>query len=190
MLYHAGEGGPWKIVGAHRGGGSERFEQTLSAYKNALDQGANYMELDVLITKDNVVVCCHDSDLARLCGDQYAGQLLEDTNFAELPPYQRTIPYDDRVGEYTQTREDDDCLWLTLETLFANMPSTVMYSIDFKFLRELSSVQLVHAIIKKYGVERRTMWASGRLPACPNSVRTASSLRFTTLHYASLRFTS
>lgn len=43
------------------------------------------------------------------------------------------------------------------------MPSTVMYSIDFKFLRELSSVQLVHAIIKKYGVERRTMWVSGRL---------------------------
>ena len=41
------------------------------------------MELDVFITADKEVVCCHDLNLNRLTGDD--GE-IGDYNFEDLPP--------------------------------------------------------------------------------------------------------
>lgn len=64
---------PWQVLGAHRGGAYERAESTISAFNHAVAQGFNYMELDVLATKDDVIVVCHDNELGRLCGSAGKG---------------------------------------------------------------------------------------------------------------------
>jgi myo-inositol-1(or 4)-monophosphatase/deoxyribonuclease-2 len=53
---------------AHRGDSSRLRENTLVAIKSAIAAGAQIIEIDVRITKDNEVVVIHDSTLERLWG--------------------------------------------------------------------------------------------------------------------------
>jgi glycerophosphoryl diester phosphodiesterase len=54
-----------KILVAHRGASAYAPEHTLEAYRLALSQGADYVEQDLQITKDGVLVCLHDLTLER-----------------------------------------------------------------------------------------------------------------------------
>jgi glycerophosphoryl diester phosphodiesterase len=50
---------------AHRGASGSSPEHTLAAYRIALDQGVDFVEPDLGVTKDNVLVCLHDDTLER-----------------------------------------------------------------------------------------------------------------------------
>ncbi len=50
---------------AHRGSSWDAPEHTLAAYQLALKQGADFVEPDLQLTKDGVLVCMHDSGLER-----------------------------------------------------------------------------------------------------------------------------
>ncbi len=50
---------------AHRGASAYAPEHTLAAYQLAIEQGADFVEQDLQVTKDGVLVCLHDADLAR-----------------------------------------------------------------------------------------------------------------------------
>ncbi len=54
-----------KTLVAHRGASAYAPEHTLEAYRLALQQGADYIEQDLQITKDGVLVCLHDLTLER-----------------------------------------------------------------------------------------------------------------------------
>jgi glycerophosphoryl diester phosphodiesterase len=54
-----------KILIAHRGASAYAPEHTLAAYRLALEQRADYVEQDLQITKDTVLVCLHDETLER-----------------------------------------------------------------------------------------------------------------------------
>lgn len=59
---------PALLLLAHRGARRERPENTLVAFKHALDLGADALELDVHSTRDGVIVVHHDESLARSSG--------------------------------------------------------------------------------------------------------------------------
>jgi glycerophosphoryl diester phosphodiesterase len=50
---------------AHRGASAYAPEHTLAAYKLAIEMGADYVEQDLAVTKDNVLICLHDGSLER-----------------------------------------------------------------------------------------------------------------------------
>jgi glycerophosphoryl diester phosphodiesterase len=50
---------------AHRGASAYAPEHTLAAYRLALAQGADYVEQDLTLTRDGVLVCLHDDTLER-----------------------------------------------------------------------------------------------------------------------------
>ena len=52
-------------VTAHRGGGDERPENTLDAFRNAVAVGADVVEFDVRSTSDHRLVVLHDGALDR-----------------------------------------------------------------------------------------------------------------------------
>ncbi|MEX0342830.1 MAG: glycerophosphodiester phosphodiesterase family protein [Erythrobacter sp.] len=51
------------IVIAHRGASGERPEHTLAAYERAIDQGADYIEPDLVATKDMHLVARHETEI-------------------------------------------------------------------------------------------------------------------------------
>ena len=59
---------PGPIPFAHRGGTSEHPENTLAAFAHAVDLGSRYLETDVHVSADGVLVAFHDLDLTRTCG--------------------------------------------------------------------------------------------------------------------------
>jgi glycerophosphoryl diester phosphodiesterase len=54
-----------KINVAHRGASAYAPEHTLAAYRLALEQGADFVEQDLAVTKDGVLICLHDPGLER-----------------------------------------------------------------------------------------------------------------------------
>src|SRR5262245_43534580 len=54
------------FVVAHRGASAYAPEHTVEAYRLALEQGADYVEQDLSLTKDGVLVCSHDPSLERI----------------------------------------------------------------------------------------------------------------------------
>jgi len=56
------------LVIAHRGASAVAPENTLIAYKKAIEMGADYAELDVRQTKDRAIVLMHDKTVHRTTG--------------------------------------------------------------------------------------------------------------------------
>ncbi len=53
------------LVIAHRGASGERPEHTLAAYERAIDQGADYIEPDLVATKDMRLVARHETEIGE-----------------------------------------------------------------------------------------------------------------------------
>ena len=51
------------IVIAHRGASGERPEHTLASYQLAIEQGADYIEPDLVMTRDGVLVARHENEI-------------------------------------------------------------------------------------------------------------------------------
>jgi glycerophosphoryl diester phosphodiesterase len=64
---------------AHRGASAYAPEHTLTAYRLAIVQDADYVEQDLAVTRDGVLICLHDDSLERT------------TNVEEVFPQRATI---------------------------------------------------------------------------------------------------
>ena len=51
------------IVIAHRGASGERPEHTLESYRRAIEQGADYIEPDLVMTRDGVLIARHENEI-------------------------------------------------------------------------------------------------------------------------------
>jgi glycerophosphoryl diester phosphodiesterase len=51
------------IVIAHRGASGERPEHTLESYRLAIEQGADYIEPDLVMTRDGVLIARHENEI-------------------------------------------------------------------------------------------------------------------------------
>jgi len=88
------------LIIAHRGASGERPEHTLEAYDRAISQGADFIEPDLVSTKDGVLVARHDNEIgvttdvaaryperrrsAIVDADTLEGWFVEDFTLAEL----------------------------------------------------------------------------------------------------------
>ncbi|WP_347302992.1 glycerophosphodiester phosphodiesterase family protein [Croceibacterium sp. TMG7-5b_MA50] len=98
---------------AHRGASGERPEHTLAAYDRAIDAGADYIEPDLVVTADGVLVARHENEIGgttdvadhpefaarrttkRIDGTDLTGWFVEDFTLAEL----RTLRARERIPE-------------------------------------------------------------------------------------------
>ncbi len=71
-------------VVAHRGSSGEHAEHTLTAYEQAIAQGADALECDVRLTRDGVLVCVHDRRVDRTSDGRGVVSTLELADLAEL----------------------------------------------------------------------------------------------------------
>ena len=66
---------------AHRGYVTKGVENSIESLVGASKAGANYVELDILLTKDNKFIVMHDYNLKRLTG---INRRVQDMNFDEV----------------------------------------------------------------------------------------------------------
>lgn len=78
-------------VFAHRGGASENFENSMSAFRQADELGVDGIEIDVRKTKDGQYVVVHDENLLRVTGQDV---LVSDIDYADIKPYLNRIVND------------------------------------------------------------------------------------------------
>lgn len=55
-------------VTAHRGASKQFPENTMAAFQGAIDEGADWIELDVHLSKDGQIFCMHDDSFSRTAG--------------------------------------------------------------------------------------------------------------------------
>ncbi len=69
------------VAFAHRGGAGVYPENTLRAFEHAVELGYMYLETDVHLTRDGVLIAFHDSSLDRVTDSQGA---IEDLTWEEV----------------------------------------------------------------------------------------------------------
>jgi len=69
------------LIYAHRGASADFPEGTKAAYEAAITQGADGFECDVRLSKDQQIICYHDSNTSRLSGVNLE---IAKTDFAKL----------------------------------------------------------------------------------------------------------
>jgi len=91
-------------ITAHRGNSSVAPENSLSAFRAAIEAHANYSELDVQRTRDGQVVVLHDGDLMRMAGDP---RKIGDLTMTELAGIDIGISYGPAFrGEHVPSLEE------------------------------------------------------------------------------------
>ena len=93
---------------AHRGVSSEAPENTLSAFRAAIEQGYDIIELDPKFTSDGICVVLHDSTLNRTCrltnGDAFPKLAISDITLEEARAFDAGIFMGERFkGEVIPT---------------------------------------------------------------------------------------
>ncbi|EDS77728.1 glycerophosphoryl diester phosphodiesterase family protein [Clostridium botulinum C str. Eklund] len=100
---------------AHRGFSGKYPENTLLAFEKAIEVGADGIELDVQLTKDNEIVIIHDEDVARTTNGT---GLIKDLTYDEISKLDASYIYKDQYGfnkiptlrEYFELIKDTDII--------------------------------------------------------------------------------
>jgi len=107
-------------IHAHRGVSTRAPENTLAAVREAIAAGADYLETDVQLSKDDVLVVTHDNDFSRLGG---VAKKVWDLTYDEI----RAIP----LGGRSAPEFRNECA-PTFEALLAETQGRIRLNIELK----------------------------------------------------------
>lgn len=172
------------IVIAHRGASGERPEHTIAAYTLAIEQGADYIEPDLVLTKDGILVARHENEISEttdvsakpefadrktsktIDGEKMAGWFTEDFTLAEL----KTLRAKERLPQLRKANMAydrqfelptfDEILELA-KTASAKSGRTIGVYPETKHPSYFASIGLPHeapllALLTKYGHTKKT----------------------------------
>ena len=154
-----------KQVIAHRGASGSTPEHTVAAYQRAIDQHADFVEPDLGVTKDNVLICLHDDTLERTTNVSElfpnrasaaqlrapgAHWLAADFTLAEIKRLDAGKWFDGRfAGQHVPTFQEMIDLVRGKAGLYPELKSPALYT-----SRHIDQVQLFVDLIRKNGLER------------------------------------
>lgn len=136
---------------AHRGFSGKYPENTMLAFEKAVELGVDGIELDVHLTKDNVLVIIHDEDIKRTCDGQ---GLVRDMTYDELKKFDASATFRGVYGfngiptlrEYFDLVKDTNVITnIELKTGIFEYPTIEKRVID---------------MIKEYGLEKKIILSS------------------------------
>jgi glycerophosphoryl diester phosphodiesterase len=144
----------WPVNFAHRGASARAPENTLEAFRLAVEAGAGGLELDVRMTRDGEVVVIHDATVDRVTDGSgaVAGMTLDevrrfDAGYSFSPDGGRTFPYRGRGVRIP-----------TLAEVYEEFPDAYVNA-DIKEAQP-EAEEAVLSVIKDAAAEGRTLVAS------------------------------
>jgi len=158
----------WRcLVHGHRGARARRPENTLPAFRYAIAEGVDFVELDVAVTRDNVAVVSHDPTIdAAICSGPKTGIPIRMLSLAELREYdcgakqnplfpgQVPVP-----GTHIPTLD---------EVFDLSRGNTVQFNVETKIFADRPELTpgpeaftgLILDLIRKHGLEKRVILQS------------------------------
>ncbi len=138
------------LIWGHRGASGSAPENTLPAFQLAADMGADGVELDIQMTRDGVIVVCHDETIDRTSTG--AGN-LKDFTFEEL----RRLDFSGGNAEYEGTKIP------SMEEVFDLLaPTGLTINIELKtgiiFYEQIE--EKILELTKRKGFEDRVIYSS------------------------------
>lgn len=132
-------------ITAHRGYSSVAPENTLYAFKEAVEIGADYIELDVQLTADEQLVVFHDKTIERTTNGK--GKLSEYT-YDELQKFSagKWFGKDDTFA---------DAKIVLLSEVLENFGNDILFNIEIKNSGNIKkTAEKTVEVIEEYGIER------------------------------------
>ena len=155
------------LVHGHRGARARFPENTIPAFQYAIGAGADVLELDIAVTKDNVIVVSHDPILhGPVCTGPQASAVIHELTLAEVKqwdcgavqnprfPDQKTVP-GTRMPTLDEvfTLAPEGSFQFNIETkIFADKPQYTPGPREF--------AQMVLDCVRKHHLERRVILQS------------------------------
>lgn len=139
------------LVIGHRGNPNKFPEETIQSDNSAFNDGADFVELDLHLSKDNILVISHDRNLSRITGSSV---IVSQNNFSYLHTLKckngEPIMSLNELFEYYQHKPRTKFLIETKKTSH-NTPKNME--------------QILTNVIKKYHMENRVMFHSFSAPS-------------------------
>ncbi len=155
---------------AHRGASDRYPENTMAAFKGAVEDGADMVELDVRLTKDGIPVIFHNAwlDTPADAVEYIAHSALEAIKELDIGTWFHPEFADERIP--------------TLEEVLAFAKGKINLNIELKTDEERREGRLEKAcleLVEKYNMEEQVLFSSfdtkaiKRIKSCKPSIRTA-----------------
>ncbi|WLF68767.1 glycerophosphoryl diester phosphodiesterase membrane domain-containing protein [Clostridium septicum] len=137
------------LVTAHRGSTMKAPENSISSIKQAIFEEADYAEIDVMTTKDNIVVLFHDLTLKRINKSNLA---IKDMTFEETQKVDNGSYFSEKfAGEKIPT----------LEEVLKLAKGKIKLNIELKPMQENEKLaEEVVNLVKKYDMENEVVITS------------------------------
>lgn len=151
---------PQSRIVAHRGSRLEGLpENSLAAFKDAFERGADVVELDVWLTKDKVVAIHHDETLLRVTG--VADRKIWEQEYDSLPPLLTNVTGQcERIKEVSSKVPSNYVNRIPrLEELLELLPPDHSLNIEFK-QDSWDLVKEVHRLLVESGKKHQVHWFS------------------------------
>lgn len=155
------------LVHGHRGARALRPENTLPAFSYALQVGVDVLELDMAVTRDDVIVVSHDPLLkSEICTGPKLPVAIRDLTFSELQQYDCGAV---KNQKFPKQQPVPGTRVPSLDEVFALAANTkVEFNIETKIFKDHPEytpspekfVELVLAVVRKYGLEKRVILQS------------------------------
>ncbi len=140
------------VVTAHRGFSGRHPENTLEAFRAAVEIGADLIEFDLRLTRDGQPIVLHDAGFERTAGrpggpaDYALADLRrfpgQDNPATRIPTFAEVLDtISDRVGMNIQIKEDSDAL---LETVCRMFSAGNLYARAYLSLPSFEAAERVH----------------------------------------------
>lgn len=137
-------------ITAHRGDSLNYPENTILAFDSAVSKDADWIELDVQLTKDKEIVVCHDANLKRVAG---VDKNIYDLSYEELSQI-----------NIKNNNDDTNVKIPLLSDVFRwGLFNNVSFNVELKpYDDDLTLVKKVIELVKKYYLEDRVTLSSNK----------------------------
>lgn len=131
------------LIIAHRGASAYAISHTLAAYELAIKMGADYIEIDLQMTKDGKLIAMHD----KVVTFDNAKQAVADVTFDEIQLHFPGKDFDKNHLNYTLPSSNDLRI-LHLEEILHHFGDSVNYYIEIKSPKEYPGIEeeLLHQL--------------------------------------------
>ena len=132
------------MIVAHRGASKDAPENTLEAFRLAWLQNADAIEGDFRLTKDGQIVCMHDENTLRTCGEKL---IVSESSYSELCRLDASFQFDNipsqsvpLLSDVFKTVSDNKAVYIEVKCGPEIVPALITAIINSNLRKEQISI--------------------------------------------------